>query len=164
MQESLEWLYEWEYNSDGKKNYMDLPINIEKYFKKKNKNITIYRGLKMNDDFIKDYLLQFNDNINFEKYKLHSRIKLNLRDLTSWSTNIDIAKIFTIKKDYGILLQASVNPKDILVDIDLTLNDDRLQEIILKPGLYDVEIIDIINNKNNYNKDLSFGLYKNTNI
>ena len=30
MQESLEWLYEWEYNSDGKKNYMNLKINIEK--------------------------------------------------------------------------------------------------------------------------------------
>ena len=65
MQESLEWLYEWEYNSDGKKNYMDLPINIEKYFKKKNKNITIYREIKMNDDFIKNYLLQLNGNLNF---------------------------------------------------------------------------------------------------
>ena len=30
MQESLEWLYEWEYNSDGKKNNKNIKINIEK--------------------------------------------------------------------------------------------------------------------------------------
>lgn len=32
---SLQWLYDWEYNSDGFKNYQDLPLYIENCFKKK---------------------------------------------------------------------------------------------------------------------------------
>ena len=34
--EYLDWLIEWVYNSDSKKSLMDLPVEIQKKFKKKN--------------------------------------------------------------------------------------------------------------------------------
>ena len=64
--EYLDWLIEWVYNSDSKKSLMDLPVEIQKKFKKKN-NYILYRGLKWNDIDVKKELSRLNDNIDFEK-------------------------------------------------------------------------------------------------
>ena len=60
--EYLDWLIEWVYNSDSKKSLMDLPVEIQKKFKKKN-NYILYRGLKWNDIDVKKELSRLNDNI-----------------------------------------------------------------------------------------------------
>ena len=64
--EYLDWLIEWVYNSDSKKSLIDLPVEIQKKFKKKN-NYILYRGLKWNDIDVKKELSRLNDNIDFEK-------------------------------------------------------------------------------------------------
>ena len=105
------------------------------------------------------------------KSKVKSIITINTRKLTSWSEDPNIAFPFgnlssnsDIETDYGIILKTVIKDKNkVLVDINKTIPNsdfDVLKEVILLPGTYKCEIVSIHNKKTNYNKDLSFGLYK----
>lgn len=143
---SLQWLYDWEYNSDGLKNYQDLPLYIENCFKKKTEPYTLYRGLKWNQSDVVEYMQKHNVSFDFHKYNKDQILVLNLRDLTSWSTKQSIANVFSENKDYGIILQAFIKQSSVLVDLDMSFNDKRLGEVILLPGTYKCKVIKVVKN------------------
>lgn len=169
----LKWLIKWSINSHDNILY---DING---FKKENKIYTVYRGLSWGN--IRQ-IMALNDVI-FDKYKIGSYINIPSKRYTSWSTNINVANNFAKngvsypendeendqendegyqQNDYGIVLKINVDSKYILADIPLTCKciDRGENEVILYPGNYKCEIILIVNRKNGYTDDLSFGLYK----
>ena len=156
---AMEWIVEWCYNSDDKKNYTILPIGITEFFKKKDTVYTLYRGLSWTKSEYTTEITRFGENVN---HTVNSELTLTLKLLTSWSTDKNIARQHIKHKDFGVLLKTIVTNNDyILIDITETLPFSELNllsEVILKPNNYKVEIKEIYNNIDEYNYDLSFGL------
>ena len=165
------WINDWVFKKmQHKKKFIDLPIGIEKYFKR-TKQETLYRGLYWSSNDIKDSLRKLINTGDYSKYKTGNNIKINLRDLTSWSKKeyiaVDFAKMSVIgnkKLDntdrYGVLLAVNVTDKNILADVNLTLAiRHEEQEVILYPGKYECQILKIFYNGKEVDS-LLFNLYK----
>lgn len=166
------WLNDWVFKKmNHKKALINLPIGIEKFYKR-NKEETVYRGLYWNSEDIKENFYKLIDSSDYSKYKVNSKLVLNLRDLTSWSKSEYIAedfakrsiakhaKFFNVVR-YGIVLKLNVAEKNILADVNKTLKiNHEEKEIIVYPGKYECEILKIFLNGKEINSLSSFNLYK----
>lgn len=167
------WLNNWVFkNMQQKKDFLDLPLGIDKFYKKKQQSYQLYRGLFWNNDDIRKMLPNLGD-INYSRYTVDSNIMLDLRQLTGWSQLEWIATDFacssltktsTFKKcgRYGIVLQSYVPAKNVLADVNLSLNINHEEhEIILYPGRYKCKILKLLKDGKEV-KDMSllFDLYK----
>ena len=132
---------------------------------KSKKKYKLYRGLCWDDLILKESLFRFHNNIDYSKIHVGSIIKLDMTELTSWTTDQKIAGYFTHGCDNAIIIETTTIPDNVLVDIP-----NSESEIILKPGKYNCKIIDIIkydktNRKKRLDvKNMSFGLDKQGNI
>jgi ankyrin repeat protein len=144
------WVDKWiKYGNE--KDYFKLDTDIENHIKQKNAivsdGMTIYRGLRWNNNGIKDNLSYIITNIsNLSKYKY---INIKLKELSSWTADYNVAKEFS----YGelkLILSMKVNKDDILLD-DFNRPE---QEIIVKPNKYKCKI-EYTNITNNINKEVS---------
>lgn len=167
------WLNDWVFKKmQHKKNIMNLPIGIEKFYKR-NKTETVYRGLYWNSEDIAKNFYKLIDN---DRYIVKDKLVLDLRDLTSWSKDKIIAEDFARRsiakhkkfnnvERYGIVLKLNVVEKNILADVNLTLNiNHEEKEIIIFPGKYKCEIYKIFLNGKEVQALSSFNLYKNASI
>ena len=115
-------------------------------------NYTIYRGLTWGKDEI--------GKIDINELKVGNNINMNLKTITSWSTNYKVGhiyskyKVISRKNDYGIILKLNIDKSNIIADLrhmdegDVeAYGDDEFtivknqSEIILAPGKYECEII-----------------------
>lgn len=123
-------------------------------------NYTIYRGLTWG----KDEMSKF-DKIDINKLQVGNNITMDLKTISSWSTNYEVAyiyskyKILSSKNDYGLILKLNINKSHITADLrhkdegelevydnyddedDKTVTVINQSEIILAPGKYECEII-----------------------
>jgi len=158
------WLIKWVNSSHN------MTLHDTSCFKKLNKPYTLYRGLAWS---ITEEIKQLNSDKDLHKYTVGSNIYLSLNQFSSWTKSEKIAEDFSFVRTLGIILKIVVDPKYVLVDIPITFNEtykiehavEKEVEVILHPSRYKCEIIQINNQlfKDN-NKDLSFGMYKNSNI
>lgn len=143
-----DWIYDWEYNSDDFKRYQDLPLHFEKCFQKNKTPYTLYRGLKWNESDAIAYMQKTKGYFKLDNINENDIISLTLTDLTSWSKDVTIAEVFANNKDYGMIIQTvTSHPNRVLVDIDLTLKDNRLGEVILLPNTYKCKVVSIFRNR-----------------
>jgi hypothetical protein len=135
------------------KNYIRIPDIILKDLKStvKKQTYILYRGLNF-DEKSRD-LRQLVDTImkSYSTIKLGDTLNITINnDISSWTTDVDVAKIFSKKsgKPYSIILKCSVSYKDVIADLtELDINDEE-KEILLKPGKYLVTIDSIFKNAN----------------
>jgi len=147
------WIRQWIEKGD-QKSYINMDVNIENYIKKNKKNktifmdgIKIYRGLKWHKNNIRDYLSYIITDVS--KLKKNNIINVKFTELSSWTTDYNIAKQFS-DGEFSIIFSMTVDIKDILLD---NFNDKE-REIILKPGKYKCKI-EYTNITNNINKEVS---------
>lgn len=147
----------------GIDNLKNLPLNIEKYFNRDNNYSKLYRGLAFTDDMLHKYLPRLTEN-DLTKYKLGDYIPINLKGLTSWTTEYKVTDNYSEycydnKASYSIVLKLeNVKRYSVLADVDKTLesteenteeesdSDDSDHEIILYPGRFRCKIIKIYKN------------------
>lgn len=116
-------------------------------------NYRIYRGLTWGKEEI--------GKIDINKLQIDNSINIDLKTITSWSTDYEVAhiyskyKILSRKNDYGIILKLNIDKPHIIADLRYKNEDDEVMvygddeytsvtnqsEIILAPGKYDCEII-----------------------
>jgi hypothetical protein len=117
-------------------------------------NYTIYRGLTWG----KDEMSKF-DKIDINKLQVGNKITMDLNTISSWSTNYEVAyiyskyKVISRKNDYGIILKLNINKSNVIADlrhkdegeVNVYGDEDSVivsnqSEIILAPGKYECEI------------------------
>ena len=150
-----QWIGDWTENSS----IMDknVPIEIVNGLKEtiKDDNYTIYRGLTWGKD-------QMNNSININELQIDKFIDMDLKDISSWSTNYKVAQLYSKYKvisqnnDYGIILGLTTDKSHILADLRKEGGEEAYfyfkpgdsdsvsvanqSEIILKPGKYTCQI------------------------
>lgn len=176
---ALKWLSKWLVSTGGKKKLIKLPDNIEKFFKRNNNYIKLYRGLSFTDSMISKYLHTLTE-MDLTKYKVGDYIPIKLTELTSWTANYNFAEEYAdsyrydnseqlkknldenYKKDtiYGIILELeNVKRYSVLADVDKTFESDDDNEIILYPGTFRCKLIKVYKNGKEQ-ESLTFDLEK----
>jgi hypothetical protein len=106
------------------------------------RKVRLYRLIKLSHYDFEDF---------FEKSKINNRlfkndiIRINLKNPTSWSTDARSSRNFYQKMNTNILFKADFNSKDILFDFsELKTKYSHEKEILIKPGIYDLQVADIM--------------------
>lgn len=139
-----EFINTWTSDDNGwkrLKNYNNISIELEKELKKtvEKDNYTLYRGIYLTEEYGSELLYHMG-----LTYPQIGTFNLVLKDLTSWTLNRDEAQDFADIVGYtGLVLKTEVSSKHVLAD--LTVFNNWEQEVILKPGKYKIEIIEIVN-------------------
>lgn len=110
---------------------LDIPLAREATHFKRCQPVVLYRGIVISN------------------YSIPSQVKFFFPFVTSWTTDINVAKGYTRtygKKSHlqGIILRAILGPEDILVDGTVTKGDNHIakqREVRVRPGVYEVEVI-----------------------
>lgn len=136
------------------KRFHYLPIDIEKDMKKTitQKNYTLFRGMSWGVKEIDNIKIWFNDVMYGKLYKVGDIMTLTIPDISSWSVSKEIGNSFSHSADYhmfGITLKLNVDSSNILVDMS-ELNKIE-QEVLLKPGIYKCQIVNLIYYKTQIN-------------
>ena len=153
------WLHNWVFEKMHlKKDFCNLPLGIDQYFKKK-ESYTLYRGL-----FWTNIDIDESKFLDFSNFNLNDNMTINLNQLTSWSQDKMIAWNFAhhpvinrnkIPKTrlYGVILKCNVAKTDVLADINMSLNISHEEhEIILYPGNYNCNIHMLFQNDKEVNQ------------
>ena len=125
--------------------------DIEQDLKKSiNKNeYTVYRGYSFHNK--KQFSRWFNENLNINQLNKNDKFKRNFNYYYSaWSECAKVSYCFA-KMDnyYGVVLKTKVSKNNVLADFNFIKYDEC--EIVIKPGIYKVEVYDIIYNKESIN-------------
>jgi hypothetical protein len=151
------WINKWTLNS----NTVDKNLSPELIEGLKDtvidNNYTIYRGLTWGKDEMSNF-----DKIDINKLKVNNNITMDLKTMSSWSTNYEVAyiyskyKVISRKNDYGLILKLNIDKSNVIADLrhndegevnvygdgdDEPLIVQNQSEIILAPGKYECEII-----------------------
>jgi len=151
------WINKWTLNS----NTVDKNLSPELIEGLKDtvidNNYTIYRGLTWGKDEMSNF-----DKIDINKLKVNNNITMDLKTMSSWSTNYEVAyiyskyKVISRKNDYGLILKLNIDKSNVIADLrhndegDVNVYGDgddeplivqNQSEIILAPGKYECEII-----------------------
>ena len=130
-----------------------IDTNIEKELKKtiNKESYTVYRGYSFED---KNHLTRwFNENLNIIELNKNDIFKRKFDYYSAWSECIKISYDFALGKmnyalttDYGVILKLKISKNNVLADLN---NISKLHqcEIVIKPGIYKVEVYDIIYNE-----------------
>jgi hypothetical protein len=161
------WIQEWIRNSNKvDRNLSDEMMKGLSDTIKKDK-YTLYRGLTWSEDSMRDNKNICNHQFHkqcIDELKSKDFLNLNLPSYTSWTTNYRVAEVYSTYKilsegnEYGLILKVDVDRSRVLADLDgreddefyfYSLDDDRYiadgnqSEIILLPGEYRAEIIQV---------------------
>jgi hypothetical protein len=149
------WINKWTLNSDT----VDKNLSPELITGLKDtvidNNYTIYRGLTWGKDEMNK-----SDKIDINKLQINDKITIDLNTISSWSTNYEVAyiyskyKVISRKNDYGLILKLNIDKSNIIADLrhkdegDVFVygDEDSLivsnqSEIILAPGKYECEVM-----------------------
>ena len=113
-------------------------------------NYTLYRGLKWLGRKSKmEKAKQFiNDILQSKLYDVGDTMEIKIKEHSSWTTDLSVAKAFAFTNfGYGIVLKAKVKSERVFADFRYTFSNNELkeQELILKPGNFKVEIVELQN-------------------
>lgn len=123
------------------KNYHNLSLETEKELRKTitKKTYTLYRGVYLTPKYGSSLLYQ----LGLSEPKLGT-YNLPLEDLTSWTLSSEEAREFADVNGYtGLIFKVQVSSSFVLADLSDFNTWEK--EVILKPGVYRVKIMDILN-------------------
>ncbi len=137
------WVTTWcegNYTLQDRKIY-NIPENVEKILKSQNlpDKIMLYRGYKFeNIDKLNTWFN--NEVVTLKDYNVNENIKLKIPFISSWTSNIKIAKNFSMD-EYGIIFSAEMTKKDIIGQPCLETHFEEEKEYLLYPNIFNCKIV-----------------------
>lgn len=124
---TLKWLSDWVTSNTVQQKYLNyIPTHVEyicQKFKRDDKVITLFRGTHLESHNI---IRQYNEN----------EFLINFNNITSWTSNLNIARNF--QQDNGYILSLDMDSNNLFCDLQ-KLNPKE-QEVLLYPGKYKCKI------------------------
>ena len=137
----------------------NIPIQVENYLKKRIKKGTyeLYRGMSFTKKNFNKWVEK--NVLKFSKFETGGNITLNINQISSWTTDLQVVKYFTENEEIDIILYIKIDESKIFADFRIENRNE--QEILLKPGIYKCKIFEMSEtpyNVDNFNKRISKNL------